>query len=199
MPRITPFEAHIPEPYIVLGARLQPLTLGHAALMVRLGSGCWIDGGQCGLDELFVGVAICSSNSYQAFQSDLYSGGLQTRVDSVAAQMKPGDVAKEMELFAKYIAEGSAGPTVLFQESDAKPMRSHAIQTLRVQMMKFFRVPLSEVMDVQIASALWDMATLTEMNQVGKIWTDEDDEVKRKADEFGKAWAEKQNAGGANG
>lgn len=199
MRRITPFEALIPEPYVVLGARLKPLTLGHAALLLRLGGECWIDGGSCGLDELLVGVAICSSDSFNSFLADLYNGGFATRMEALASQVKTGDVQKEIELFARYISEGSEGPTVLFEDTKTTATRSHAIQSLRVQLMKFFRVPVSEVMDVPLSVALWDMATLSEINQVGRIWTEEDDKIKEQADEFAKKWADTHPTGGANG
>ena len=199
MIRITPFEALIPEPYVVLGARLKPLTLGHAALMVRLGAGCWIDGGEASVDALIAGVVICTSDDFNTFKSDIYNGTLEARIDALSKSIETGDIDKNAALFAQYIEDGLRGPTVLFQDSESKPMRSHAIQSLRVQMMKFFRVPLSEVMNVTVSSALWDMATLSEINQVGRIWTDEDDKIKEQSDEFAKKWAEKHPTGVANG
>ena len=197
MHRITPFEALIPEPFIVLGVRLKPFTLGHAALLMRFGGECWIDGGECGLDELLLGVAVCSSDSFDAFRADIYDGWISKRIEELAEKVEAGDAQKEMDLFTRYIQEGTNGPKMLFQESDRKETRSHAIQSLRVQLMRFFRIPQSEVMDVPVSVALWDMATLSEMNGVAKIWTEEDDALKVKAEEFDKKWREKH--GGLNG
>ena len=58
MPPSSPFAALVPDPFIVLGVRLQPLTLGHAALLMRLGGESWIEGGSIGVDELMLGVAV---------------------------------------------------------------------------------------------------------------------------------------------
>ena len=197
MHRITPFEALIPEPFVVLGVRLKPLTLGHAALLMRFGGECWIDGGECGLDELLLGIAVCSSDSFDAFRSDIYDGWISKRIEELAKKVQAGDSQKEMDLFTRYIQEGTNGPKMLFQESDRKETRSHAIQSLRVQLMRFFRIPQSEVMDVPVSVALWDMATLSEMNGVAKIWTEEDDALKVKAEEFDRMWRAKN--GGLNG
>ena len=183
MTRFSPFEALIPEAFVVLGVRLQPFTLGHAALLMRLGGECWVDGGPCGSEELMLGIAVCSRQFLETHTA-IYSGKIQELIDAVCSTIKPGDLEKERAIFERYITEGTRGPSVRFEHSDSAPMRSHVIQSLRVQMMKFLRVPFRDVVDIPISAALWDMATLSEMNGVAKIWGEEDDDAQKAADEF---------------
>ena len=191
MTAFTPFDALIPEAFVVVGVRLMPFTLGHAALLMRLGGECWIEGGMATADELFLGVTVCSSKSFLQFQKDIFSGRHQARIDAVAAQVKIGDMQAESELFSRYVTEGMRGPKLLVEDGNTVELRSHMIQSLRVQLMTFFRVPERDVMDVPVSVALWDMATLAEMRGVGRIWGKEDDELKEQANEFDRKYREK--------
>jgi len=191
MAELTPFEALIPEAFVVLGIRLQPFTLGHAALLIRLGSGAWLEGGKIGIDDLYLGVTVCSSNSFEQFRRDIFSGHHQDRITSIAAQVKIGNVKKEAKLFTRYICEGMQGPKVLIEDSNRIELKSHVIQSLRVQMMRFFRVPERDVMDIPIAAAMWDLATLSELNQTGRIWGKEEENLKKQAEEFDRNFRKK--------
>lgn len=176
----------------MLGVRLQPFTLGHAELLMRLGGECWVDGGPCGPDELMLGIAVCSRH-FAATHDAIYTGKIQELIDAVCATITPGDPEKERGIFERYITEGTRGPVVMFDKSDTAPMRSHVIQSLRVQMMKFFRVSFRDVVDIPVSCALWDMATLSEMNGVGRIRTEEDDDLQKRVAEFDATWREKNS------
>lgn len=197
--RITPFEALIPEAFVVLGVRLQPFTLGHAALLMRLGGGNWIDGGECGLGDLLLGLVICSSDSFEGFTAGIYSGEFDKRIAELADTVKVGSVTKEVELFARYIQEGTEGPTLLTDGEVGTELRSPWIQILRVQLMRYLRVPASEVMDVPVSVALWDLATFSEMSQTAKLWTEKDDELQKEADAFHERIMARRNGGLTHG
>jgi hypothetical protein len=185
MPNPTPFEAHLQEPYVVLGVRLRPLTIGHAILLHRLGGAAFFEHGQSvTFDELALGVVVCSSESWASFTGEFYGGKIAERIIALADSCKSGDIDAEITHFCEYLTAGMQGPKLLIEESDTRTLGAHFLQILRVQMKRIFRTSELDVMDVPIAVALWDISTVMELDNQGKIWTDADDELKRKADEF---------------
>lgn len=55
----TYYEAHVPEPFRILGQKLKPLSLGHRILLQRIES-AYIIGGTFSIDDLVASVFICS-------------------------------------------------------------------------------------------------------------------------------------------
>jgi hypothetical protein len=188
MPQPTPFAAHIQEPYTVLGVRLRPITIGHAMLLARLGGGAWIDGGEVGFNELALGVCVCSSSSFESFLDAFYGGRIGERISELSGLFQNGDTAKEVELFKAYLDEGMRGPKLLLTDGEDRRLGSHFLQILRVQLKRQFRTSESDVMNVPIAVALWDLGTVMELDKSARIWTDEDDELKAQADRFDAAF-----------
>lgn len=175
-------KAAVPEPFIVLGLRLRPLSIGHLVLMQWSGlSFMREDNSKPNLDDLIIGCLICSMRfrQYQEFLQSPDIASVLTRLGRRALfepkrgwsrlafwrKAKPAlRVQERFELFDKYLADGMDIPQFELPNSAAQSMiiGSPWLQCLRIMLMTKFHMPAEETWDYPYRQAVWDVCTARE-------------------------------------
>lgn len=148
-----PIAAH-PEPYQILGLRLQPFCLGHCEHMERHGvvfaSGEVAD---ATLADLFLGIFICSQ-TYEGFSEFINQPDWKEQVTEWSKSCGKFDIAEKAELFLRYVRDGSVQPIVIF-ENDGKPSGAHWIQCVKIALIELGYERL-DVMNMPLSQAFAD-------------------------------------------
>ena len=117
------FEAHVPEPIILLGEPLRPFSLGAAVLLHRFAPRLIEGEERPTTDDLSVGIYVCS-RTYEEAEQGMRSGAVINWAKAFGkklsrmckAKKKQPDPDEELGLLVSYIAEGFKAPTVWREE-----------------------------------------------------------------------------------
>lgn len=108
--------AAIPEPYRILGLRLKPFSLGHYLLLRRFGCAFVSDREeQATHEDLIIGVLICSMK-FDEFLEFIEDPDSEKELASWGAKAYDCDLLDRIQLFKRYLSEGSKVPQVWFEE-----------------------------------------------------------------------------------
>lgn len=181
--------AHEPEPFILLGERLNPFSLGHAILLHRFTPKLFSDPDNAKAHDLNVAVFICA-NTYEYASQGMRNGDVLKWCKRFAARLKRICVAKkktpnvseEVAILLEYIALGLKCPTVWREDTEDATIKSGApeLALLKVSMMADLGLSESVVLNRPLALCYYEHFALQEFR--GKLHIDgEQDEARRRA------------------
>lgn len=180
----------IPEPYVIMGCRLQPLSLGHLILMKRFECAFGVD--DVNRDghtmDLLVGVAICCRKYHEFLdwyenteERDQWIVDWLTAITKEAETNKNWKLMNKFSLFNMYRKEGINVPKFFNENSDddSRESGAHWIQNLITMLMSETQYTEDELLDMPVAKALSMYYKVLENN--GQItfmadWQIEDEE-----------------------
>lgn len=168
------YSAVIPEPVLVLGLPLLPLSLGHLILLNRMES-AFVIGGQPTFQDLAVSVAICAQR-YEDALASLSDPDLPTFMHrwheklvgndrwSVRLGLRPArtiDFEKECSAFIDYLKLNQSGPPVAKDPRAWKPLTFPEEQLVKVRLMRDLHLTETEALNRSWLLCLWDYDVLS--------------------------------------
>jgi len=177
-------EALWPDRWTILGVQLQPLRLGHALLLQRLGisepSAFSLQPSAFPLGDLLLGLYICSRSVARA------GAGLQrtsTRrwlaLRAWAVRLLPARIrALALARYAQYLAAGWQGPRVwLTQKDGGRPRGAELLQILTVSLMANLGLDRAAALETPLSLALWDCCAFWESEAALEFLSEDDEEL----------------------
>lgn len=109
------FKAAIPEPFVILGLRLKPFSLGHYILMNRF-EVAFVAAGEATADipDLVLGVLICSK-TYDDFLAFIDREDCQKQVEEWGEKIGMFEFVDKVKIFSEYIAHHSEIPKFVYE------------------------------------------------------------------------------------
>lgn len=181
------FRDIIPEPHVILGLRMRPLSLGHLLLLHRIGS-AFVTGGSPSYDDLAASVFLCSLTYEQGLEAldspqlDRVMSLWQRKVCGQTGirywlglkKATPIPLAEKCAAFRAYLEQGSSHPDYIYEEKDGKVIDLPLVQIVRIRLMERLHIPERDLMDRAWSLCLWDFLTLKSLD--GEIeFVDHDD------------------------
>jgi len=174
--------AIIPEPFIVLGQRLKPLTLGHCF---------WLEKLDCNpvknLLDLITAVVICCDD-YDNFEATtkapLFNVKMRLWQWRLSRLWKKNDNAfkHSVKVFGQYIEENTKGPDT-FESKGGSTIGAPWLYHLKVALQSKLGYSRSEVLALPMIEALWDYYTFGEMEGGIDLVSEKDREMHKIAQE----------------
>jgi hypothetical protein len=184
----------IPEPYTILGLRLKPFSLGHYILLdryeVNFASREYhnlftaTDNPKrpiTGFEDFLLAVCICSM-TYEEFTTFINDGDAffkyfrdwGTAVHKQIKKDKDFDLLYRINLFKKYMKEGTEVPS--YWEEDAKGSSSggHWIQAVLLTLTSECGYTQTEALNCPFSKALYDYLKVCERNGALTLYTEEE-------------------------
>ena len=178
------YQAAVPDGWQILGEKLRPFSLGHFILLKRHEC-AFISGGVPSVLDLLIAVMICS-RSWEDAQRFVEGNDFKPEGKRLEKILKKCDnIPKRMIYFGDYIEEGMQGPKVWSKDDNNAPkFGSPFAQVIKVSMMSKMGLTESEALNRPLSLCLWDMATLSELQGLVSVHSEEDDEAKTQAEEL---------------
>lgn len=182
------YSATVPEPRVILGVRLRPLSLGHVVLMNRVES-AFVCGGPVRYEDLAISVMICAL-TYEEGCKALEDSGLpnamkkwaerltRTRWIDRALRRKPTPIAfgQKCDEFRDYLIKGSWHPNYKTNtDARSNDINLPSEQVVRVLLMREMGFSEAELMNRSWSLCLTDAYTIRALDgQIG-IMPDDDE------------------------
>lgn len=177
-----------PAPWVIMGQRLQPLTIGHLIYLERF---------DCSpvktTDQLVTAIVICSQPVEEVLDT-LQDPWLHLKVGFWRWRLgRKIDWVAKLKLWGQYLKDGSRPPTVILK-SDSNGMkhsRTPFLQHLKVTLQSKLNYTPAEAFAAPFSQALWDYYTLHEIEGTMEIADPEERQaMKSLADKQHAAWVE---------
>ena len=168
--------ATVPEPAVVLGLRLRPLSIGHIILLHRIESAyvCPDVTPADSWTELAMAVAICSQPYAEALRMLEDRQGTQKAMAVWAAKLtrttwrdrllrrksQAIDILTESRAFETYIREHSKVPHYSYNADDVREVSCPHVQMVKASLQRAFGFSDEVMLDRSWAVCLWDYVTL---------------------------------------
>jgi hypothetical protein len=177
----TYLRASIPRQFTILGQKLNPFSIWHLSLLLRLGNGFVTVGEKIGFGDLIQGVFFCCQDHQEglAALSDPELGKkLEEWGDSIGPEMwgvKKGKIVFKIEEkaqeFADYLREGSGRPELMPGEAEGESRIPGAplVQLLKIFLIKEMGFGLEEALNYPFALACHDYFAWNEERGAAKI------------------------------
>jgi hypothetical protein len=168
------FLAAIPEPFQILGLRLNPFCLGHYFLMRRFDCAFVNEESvNATIEDLVFGVLICSM-TYEEFIEFLASENFLSEVKQWGAQFRLDfSFTEKVKLFNEYLSKAFKQPSVVF-EGDETNSGAHWSQTVKCALIAHCGYNESQAMNLPLSQAFHDFYKNAESNGVLRIVDDEE-------------------------
>jgi len=174
--------AAIPEPYIILGVKLRPFSLGHYLLMARFDCAFAADSEKKGgVADLLLGIAICCRtfedfiefiNEEETFNNWFEQWGKE--VKKVMAEPS-FNILYKIEDFKSYMRNGIDVPEYCPEEREnSKPSGAHWSQSVLLILTSELGYTYSEAVNIPMSKALYDYFKWAETNGMVSLMGDED-------------------------
>jgi hypothetical protein len=157
-------KAAIPEPFVILGKRLRPFSLGHELLLQRFENGFAIGSDRMPtIDDLVFAVWICSQPYEDAIRS-IQSPLMGLRLRLWGWRIGKADLMDKFDLMLSYITEACQRPEVWSKESAGSTGREMGTPSIQFLIMSATRNGWSyrESMDMSYPLAVWLMSAEAE-------------------------------------
>lgn len=178
------YQAAIPDEWQILGEHLRPLSLGHFTLLKRHES-AFVTGEIPTVLDLLVSVMICA-RTWEDGVEFIESEEFKPETKRLEKLLKKCDnLTKRMVYFREYLEEGMSGPKVWSKEGEDKAQfGSPFVQVIKVSLMSKMGLSESETLNRPLSLCLWDMATLSELQGLVKVYSEGDEQAKDQAEEL---------------
>ena len=170
------YDAYVPEPYTILGVRLQPLTIGHIILLHRFQSPFFVDFDKgISIDDLAFGILVCSNTYKEALRiitdedlllKSLYKlGRKQVKWYRPFKSIVDKNFPAKIQMFMEYIKDNSKTPA--FQVAETKTANDDnplpTLHIIRTSLMRYLNYTAETVMDVPFVLAQYEYLTVMQM------------------------------------
>jgi len=178
------YQAAVPDEWQILGEKLRPFSLGHFILLKRHQS-AFINGDIPTVLDLLVSIMICA-RTWEEGRAFVESEAFRPETRRLEKSLKKCDnTTKRMIYFREYIEEGMTGPKVWEKEDNPQhQFGSPFAQVIKVALMSKMGLSEPETLDRPLSLCLWDMATLSELQGLVKVYSEGDEEAKHQAEEL---------------
>ena len=165
--------ASLPEPVILLGQRLNPLSIGHLTLLQRFECAFVTPGKVATLDDLAFAVFICSQ-TWKEGTAALLADDLPNQLSSWGKVVAKFSFEEKSAAFNDYLAAGSCGPRLGPCEEAGRLPGAPFLQRVRMILQGKLNYSLSEAMNCPWGLALWEYFAFFEMEGAVKLYSAED-------------------------
>lgn len=191
------FTAAIPEPFRILGLKLKPFSLGHYILLKRFNNPFVADEPAGATRDALIFACLICSMAYQEFLEFIEAPDYIKQVQKWGKKVGIFDLPSKVELFQRYITEGSKEPQYFVTDkSDNKPTSAHWSQSLFIALTTQCGYSRQEALNSPLSQCFADWMSFAEAQGLVEMVTDEDIAMAKANEEIFKA-LEKQ--GGENG
>lgn len=183
-------DALIPVRASVAGVSLLPLSIGHALLLQRRRSPLaemWsksTNGEPLNLGDIALAVWVCS-NTPSVAMTRMGGFWMRFQVRRIARRILKHGLTKSCGELINYIADGFSSPKMKIGEG-GKFVASPMLGMLMVAMMSHFHKSTAESLNTPISFALWNRSILLDEKGMAELWSEEDYEIQRNAEELAK-------------
>jgi hypothetical protein len=187
------FRAAIPEPFRILGLRLEPLSLGRYLLLRRFGCAFICDDeATAGMPDLLLGLVICSM-SVDEFLESARSGRMGKDIHRWGRRVCPqawigmlpfigqwwrrthmADAMEKMKLFKSYIKAGSEVPLYWDEDEGQRVSASHWSQGIEIALRRELGWSREEINEAPLTKALADYFKFAESQGLVRLMTEEE-------------------------
>jgi len=191
--------AVVPEPFRVLGLKLEPFSIGHYLLLHRFDV-AFVTGVEPNIGDLFLGVWICAHSweennallDSSRFWEDMATWRGQVYGRGLLGWVRPRkvDLGEKTKLFLDYVEQGLRWPKFFYEDQQASATAGAPfVQTVKVVLMKEVGLSESDVLNRPMALCLWDYITLGELNGKVQIYNEAEHQAMQSgADAFDAAY-----------
>lgn len=163
----------LPDPVVLLGQRLNPLSIGHLMLLRRFECAFITPGKIPTLDDLAFGVFICSQ-TFEECLAALNDDDLPKKLTRWGKLVAKFNFADKSAGFVAYLEAGSRGPRLGACESAGRLPGAPFLQRVRMILQGKLNYSLSEAMNCPWGLALWEYFAFFEMEGAVKLYSAED-------------------------
>ena len=176
------FTAAIPEPTIIFGVKLLPLSLGRYRLLHRFGCEFVSDKSEtCDAESLITGIFICGMTCAEFLRIMDYSEAfkVQTAIlrDRILQEVESDEyfsLYEKFGLFRAYIADGSKAPPHFVEMENENHGTSHWSQSLELTLRHELHYTEAEIDEGPMAKALADYFSWAESQGAVRLIHDGD-------------------------
>ena len=170
-------QAAIPDPYVILGLKLRPLSLGHYLLMSRFDVAFVAsEERNATFDDLILGVLICSMG-YDDFLRFMESKNFRREIAAWGRKIGLFDPVEKIVLFNQYIREGSKAPLYWIEKEGRNNSGAHWTHALKTTLVSKCGYTNSEALNAPLSQALSDYFQYAESEGFVRLMTE--DEIKQ--------------------
>ena len=175
-------ESAIPEPTVLLGRELKPLTIGHCLLLERF---------ECepvdSIDSLVFAVVICS-HAHDEVLDVLADPWYKWKMRLWRFRLGGFDWSEKLKLWSEYFKQHCEAPTVISTMDNKgdghKESGTPFLQHLKVYLMSKLGYSLKEALECVVTQGIWDMYTHAEIEGTIRIVDKEKvDDLKKLAED----------------
>src|SRR6266567_4042116 len=157
------FQAAVPEPYVIFGLRLLPLSLGRYRLLHRFGCAFVADGeAKATMQDLLMGIVICSlpvPDFLELLESPRFGREMKRLGRRINMEMRADphfSLLAKFGLFQRYIIENSRCPRYWDEQEERPGSGAHWSHNLEIALRSNLGWTLQEVNEAPLAKALVD-------------------------------------------
>ena len=175
--------AILPEPFVVLGQKLKPLTLGHFFWLEKLD--CKSVGN---LNDLICAILVCT-NDWQSFERTASSWSLRLRLRvwqwrlSWRWRKDKGGPLKAINLFNQYLNEACTPPDVFTKGDNKGSIGTPWLYHLKAVLQSKLGYTRAEALSLTMREAVYDYYAQAELNGTIELVSESDREMQRIANE----------------
>lgn len=154
-----------PEPFTILGLRLQPFSLQHYFLLSRLNVAFVSENPETAtISDLVLGVLVCSRKWEEGQFEEYFSGtDWEQEIQKWGETIGVFEVQEKVKLFSEYIAEGSQYPDYI-DEHDGRSSSAHWSQSVLMCLTSSLNYTRQEALHCPLTQALTDYFQYAENN-----------------------------------
>lgn len=175
--------ATLPEPVVLLGQRLQPLSIGHLTILQRFDCAFVTEGKVATLNDLAFAVFICSQ-TWEEAKASLLDDALGSKLKRWGKQVGAFKFESKRDAFLQYLIDGSRGPKVNPGEHEGRLPGAPFLQRVRMVLQGRLNYTYSEAMNCPWGLAQWEYFAFWEMEGAVKLYSQEDAAVAARVEEL---------------
>ncbi len=165
--------AALPEPVVLLGQRLNPLSIGHLTLLQRFECAFVTPDKKATLDDLAFAVFICAQ-TWEEGTASLLDDDLPKKLRQWGKFVAKFRFEEKAGAFQDYLVAGSRGPRLGPCEDSGRLPGAPFLQRVRMILHGKLNYSLSESMNCPWGLALWEYFAFFEMEGAVKLYSAED-------------------------
>ena len=154
--------AILPERVLLLGQRLQPLSIGHCLVLERMGNPFFV-GGKVEVEHLYEAVYICCQTMNEAWAS-FFDDNFAKKILKWHRMTKLVNFQHSCEVFTEYKESAMRFPPVTSNGDEPKrELGTPYLLQLKLVLQSKLNYPEAEALSKPIGAAIWEVYGLAEM------------------------------------